>query len=294
MVPMIAVTSRFLTPNMPIFRSRPRILSTRPSNIMAEELTVIELTNRYAEDDLLRRAVATAVQAFVSASIDISESVGRGALAGITGRSQAMQNADGDVQKDLDLRADEIIRGALKSTPYTALASEEADQPEFGDPSALISIAYDPLDGSSNIETNTAVGTIFSILPGHSLGAPFSRPGSEQLAAGFVVYGPQTSLVLTLGDGVRIFTLDRSERTYKLIRERVEIPADSMEYAINASNHRHWEQPIRNFVEECWCRRSSRQRLQYALDSFVGRRSVSYLDTWRGLPLPFGCAQRLR
>jgi fructose-1,6-bisphosphatase I len=92
---------------------------------------------------------------------------------------------------------------------------------------------------------------IFSILPGHSLGAPFSRPGSEQLAAAFVVYGPQTSLVLTLGDGVRIFALDRSERTYKLIRERVEIPADSMEYAINASNHRHWEQPIRNFVEEC-------------------------------------------
>jgi len=120
---------------------------------------------------------------------------------------------------------------------------------EFGDPAALISIAYDPLDGSSNIETNMTVGTIFSILPHRRL--PFTGPGSEQLAAGFVVYGPQTSLVLTLRSGVDIFTLDRVERTYRLIRRQVRIPVDTAQYAINASNHRHWEQPVREFVEEC-------------------------------------------
>jgi fructose-1,6-bisphosphatase I len=186
--------------------------------------------------------------AFASASIEISELIERGALAGVTGRAQG-RNADGDEQKDLDVRAEQIIRHALKAVPYAACASEEAETPKIRDPTALISIAYDPLDGSSNIETNMTVGTIFSILPHRRL--PFAGPGSEQLAAGFVVYGPQTSLVLTLGCGVDIFTLDQAERAYRLIRQQVQIPVDTAEYAINASNHRHWEQPVCDFIEDC-------------------------------------------
>jgi fructose-1,6-bisphosphatase I len=215
---------------------------------MTDDLTFIRYIDRYARRDPLRGAVAAAVNAFASASIEISELIGRGALAGITGRAQG-RNADGDEQKDLDVRAEQIIRHALKAVPYAACASEEAETPEIGDPTALISIAYDPLDGSSNIETNMTVGTIFSILPHRR--SPFAGPGSEQLAAGFVVYGPQTSLVLTLGCGVDIFTLDRAERTYRLIRQQVQIPVDTAEYAINASNHRHWEQPVRDFIEDC-------------------------------------------
>jgi fructose-1,6-bisphosphatase I len=215
---------------------------------MTGDLTLIRHTNRYTQQDPLRSAVAAAINAFASASIEISELIGRGALAGITGRSQG-RNADGDEQKDLDVLADQIIRHALKSVPYAACVSEEAATPEIGDPSALISIAYDPLDGSSNIETNMTVGTIFSVLPHRR--SPFAGPGSEQLAAGFVVYGPQTSLVLTLGRGVDIFTLDRAERTYRLIRKQVQIPVDTAEYAINASNYRHWEQPVRDFIEDC-------------------------------------------
>jgi len=215
---------------------------------MTGDLTLIRHTNRYTQQDPLRSAVAAAINAFASASIEISELIGRGALAGITGRSQG-RNADGDEQKDLDVLADQIVRHALKSVPYAACVSEEAATPEIGDPSALISIAYDPLDGSSNIETNMTVGTIFSVLPHRR--SPFAGPGSEQLAAGFVVYGPQTSLVLTLGRGVDIFTLDRAERTYRLIRKQVQIPVDTAEYAINASNYRHWEQPVRDFIEDC-------------------------------------------
>src|SRR5271163_668392 len=208
---------------------------------VADDLTLDRHLDRQAQNDPLRRAVAAAINAFAFASIEISELVGRGALAGITGQSLGEQNADGDAQKDLDIRADDIIRRALKSVPYAALASEEASTPEAGDASAPILIAYDPLDGSSNIETNMTVGTIFSILPNASGQTPFTGRGSEQLAAGFVVYGPQTSLILTSGDGVDMFTLDREHRIYRLIRKRVQIPPECAEYAINASNHRHWE-----------------------------------------------------
>jgi fructose-1,6-bisphosphatase I len=212
--------------------------------------TLFDHIESYAQQDDLHRAVADAVKAFASASIEISELISGGALAGITGQAQG-RNADGDVQKDLDVQADLIIRAALATVPYAALASEEANTAETANPSAPISIAYDPLDGSSNIETNMTVGTIFSILPYRTDHAPFTGPGEEQLAAGFVVYGPQTSLVLTMRDGVHIFTLDRAARTYKLIRRNVQITADSAEYAINASNYRHWEQPVRDFVDEC-------------------------------------------
>jgi fructose-1,6-bisphosphatase I len=227
---------------------QPETTSEQPSS---DGLTLFQHLDRYAQDDPLRRGAAAAVTAFAAASIEISELIGRGALAGITGDAVGGLNADGDTQKDLDLRADEIIRRALKSVPYAALVSEEADGPEIGDPSALIAMAYDPLDGSSNIETNMPVGTIFSILPSCSGEALFSGRGSDQLAAGFVVYGPQTSLVLTLGGGVDIFTLDRAQRSYLLTRKQVRIPVECAEYAINASNHRHWEQPVREFVEEC-------------------------------------------
>ncbi|MBC7579337.1 MAG: class 1 fructose-bisphosphatase [Tardiphaga sp.] len=218
---------------------------------MTDDLTLFAHTNTFAGQDPVRLAAAAAVDAFAAASIEISELIGRGALAGITGGAQGGENADGDVQKDLDVRADQIIRVALKSVPYAALASEEAETYEVGDESAPISIAYDPLDGSSNIETNMTVGTIFSIMPSTAGETPFNGKGSAQIAAGFVVYGPQTSLVLTLGNGVDIFTLDRAEKTYRMIRQRVQIPVETAEYAINASNYRHWEQPVRDFVDQC-------------------------------------------
>lgn len=217
---------------------------------MDQPLTLATHLDRYAGQDPLRGAVATAVAAVAGASVQISELIGLGALAGITGEAQG-RNADGDEQKDLDVRCEAIVRDALSVAPFGVLVSEEADHPIVGDDTAPISVAYDPLDGSSNIDTNMTVGTIFSIVPHRPGGVPFAQAGSCQLAAGFVVYGPQTSLVLTLGDGVDIFTLNRGTGTYRQIRSRVRVPEDTAEYAINASNHRHWEQPVRDFVDEC-------------------------------------------
>lgn len=217
---------------------------------MEQGPTLRRHTDAFAGQDSRRLAVAATVTALAGASIAISDLIGRGALAGITGATHGL-NADGDAQKDLDLRADEAIRTALAALPIAARISEESAGVEIGEPSSPICIAYDPLDGSSNIDTNITVGTIFSIWP-HQPGEPaFSRPGSEQLAAGFVVYGPQTSLVLTLGDGVDIFTLDRDDRTYKMVRRGVQISPQTAEFAINASNHRHWQQPVRDFVADC-------------------------------------------
>jgi fructose-1,6-bisphosphatase I len=218
---------------------------------MEHALTLSQHTREYAGTDPLRLAVAAAIDAIAEASIEMAELIGRGALAGITGEAQGSSNADGDVQKDLDVRCDEMILEALKKLPFAALASEESEALVYGDPMAPISVAFDPLDGSSNIDTNATVGTIFSIIPTIVGVKPFTAPGKVQLAAGFVVYGPQTSLVLTMGDGVDIFTLDRAAHVYKCIRHKVQIPKDTAEFAINASNHRHWEQPVRDFVEEC-------------------------------------------
>jgi fructose-1,6-bisphosphatase I len=141
---------------------------------LIDDLTLFRHIDRYIQDNPLRGAVAAAVAAFAAASIEISELIGRGALAGIVGQTVGGHNADGDTQKDLDIRADGIIRTALKSVPYAALVSEEARIPEIADTSAGIAIAYDPLDGSSNIETNVPVGTIFSILPSYPGNPPFS------------------------------------------------------------------------------------------------------------------------
>ena len=218
---------------------------------MNQQLTLRQRMDAEAGSDPLRRAVNDAVAALAQASIEISDLTGRGPLSGITGEAQG-RNTDGDVQKDLDVRADQIIRSALTALPIAALASEEMADLEILNPGAPISVAFDPLDGSSNINTNMSVGTIFSIMPTPSdVGAAFAQIGTAQLAAGFVVYGPQTSLVLTVGRGVDIFTLDRAEREFKLTASMVQIPADATEYAINASNRRHWDMPVRAYVEEC-------------------------------------------
>ena len=218
---------------------------------MSDELGLSRHLADYAGQDKQRVAVAAAIAAFAQASVEISALIGRGALAGITGKAIGDQNADGDDQKDLDVRADTMIREALAGVSHGALASEEASTFEAGDASALIQIAYDPLDGSSNIETNLTVGTIFAIFPHLPHAVPFKQPGNAQLSGGFIVYGPQTSLVLTTGSGVDIFTLDRDEGVYKRIRRNVKIPANNAEYAINASNHRHWDAPVREFIDEC-------------------------------------------
>ena len=156
-------------------------------------------------------------------------------------------NADGDTQKKLDVIADEIVLDALRGTGAAAYLSEEREEAIPLDPDGGLIIACDPLDGSSNIGVNVSVGTIFSVLPadGGDL-----QPGYAQLAAGFFVYGPQTTLLLTTGSGTASFRMD-DEGRFVMISENVRIPSEASEFAINASNRRHWPAPITRYVEGC-------------------------------------------
>jgi fructose-1,6-bisphosphatase I len=171
-----------------------------------------------------------------------------GPLAGALS-ARVGDSLDGDGQKALDVMTHDILRDALRNGAVQAFASEEADVAEVLDPAGTIVVAADPLDGSSNIDTLAPIGTIFSILPATG-DAPFLQPGRNQLAAGFLIYGPQTALAITLGAGTRIFTLHPGEGTFIDTRGDVTVPSQTKEYAINASNQRHWDQEIGDYVGE--------------------------------------------
>ncbi|TYO64170.1 class 1 fructose-bisphosphatase [Bradyrhizobium hipponense] len=218
---------------------------------MTGQLRLDDHLQRYSETAPHALAVAAAVDAIAAAAIEIADLIGTGDIADASGLTTG-RNSDGDLQCNLDVQADAILRRYLGKLPIAALASEEMREPQLGDRDAKICVAFDPLDGSSNIDINMTVGTIFSILPApDDLALAFHQRGSAQLAAGFVTYGPQTSLVLTLGDGVDIFTYDRRSAGFRLVRSAVQISEACDEFAINGSNRRHWDPPVRAFVDEC-------------------------------------------
>ncbi len=189
----------------------------------------------------------------------ISLAVNKGALAGVLG-SAGSENVQGEVQKKLDVIANEVLIEANEWGGYlAAMASEEMEEilPVSGQyPKGEHLLMFDPLDGSSNIDVNVSIGTIFSVFkkPEGSTEATeqdFLQPGTRQVAAGYCIYGPQTTLVLTVGDGVAMFTLDRETGTFILTQENVRIPEDTKEFAINMSNMRHWAPPVRRYIDEC-------------------------------------------
>jgi fructose-1,6-bisphosphatase I len=196
-------------------------------------------------------AIAAVIEAIAAASINLAEIIADGPLAGITGQIDGT-NTDGDQQKDIDIAADRLMRRALHGCPVAAILSEEQEMPEFLDPQAPLCVAMDPLDGSANLENNISVGTIFSIRPrGNDVLATFFEPGTVQCAAGFVVYGPQTTLVLAINKNVDIFILNRHTTEFVLIEHGVTIAPNTPEFAINASNKRHWHGPVRAYIDDC-------------------------------------------
>ncbi|MDO9401798.1 MAG: class 1 fructose-bisphosphatase [Polaromonas sp.] len=192
----------------------------------------------------------------------ISQAVNKGALGGensILGTAGS-ENVQGEVQKKLDIIANEVLIEANEWGGHlAAMASEEMDGIYVVPnryPQGEYLLLFDPLDGSSNIDVNVSIGTIFSVLkmPEDDRGVDegdFLQPGRQQVAAGYCVYGPQTTLVLTVGDGVAMFTLDREQGSFVLIEENVRISPDTQEFAINMSNMRHWDEPVRRYIDEC-------------------------------------------
>lgn len=199
-----------------------------------------------------RQAVCDTVAALALAAAEISRICARGPLEDGLGAETGAANSDGDDQKALDVRADEIITAALKTVPVAYYASEEQDEIITFDKDKALAVASDPLDGSSNIDTNVSIGTIFSIYPAaNDAHNSFFRPGTDQIAGGFFVYGPQTSLVITTGDGTELYVLDPEDKVFKLAIAKMTIAKDSAEFAINASNHHHWRRPVRNYIDDC-------------------------------------------
>ncbi|MGA2994004.1 class 1 fructose-bisphosphatase [Bradyrhizobium sp.] len=196
-------------------------------------------------------AIAEVIEAIAAASIELGDLIADGPMAGITGRLGAVNSA-GDQQKDIDLAADGMMRRALRAAPVAAIFSEESELPEVINSGAPLCVAIDPLDGSANLENNISVGTIFSIRPcGSDVLSTFFEPGTAQCAAGFVVYGPQTTLVLALNNSVDTFILDRRNREFLLTARGVKIAPNTPEFAINASNRRHWHGPVRAYIDDC-------------------------------------------
>jgi fructose-1,6-bisphosphatase I len=189
----------------------------------------------------------------------IAIAVNKGELGGVLGSADS-ENVQGEVQKKLDIISNEVLIEANEWGGHlAAMASEEMDTIHVVPnryPQGEYLLLYDPLDGSSNIDVNVSIGTIFSVLRkvGHHHGVSeedFLQPGRFQAAAGYCVYGPQTQLVLTVGNGVAMFTLDREMGSWVLTAENMRIPEDTKEFAINMSNMRHWAPPMRRYIDEC-------------------------------------------
>ncbi len=203
------------------------------------------------------------VEVVARACKQISVAVGKGALGGVLGDAgspgNASINVQGEAQKKLDVLSNEILLEANAWGGHLAgLASEEMDTSQpIPDkyPHGNYLLLFDPLDGSSNIDVNVSVGTIFSVLrcpegvvtPGD---AHFLQPGTAQVAAGYCVYGPQTTLVLTVGHGTHAFTLDREVGSFRLTARDIRIPEETREFAVNMSNQRFWEPPMQGYVAD--------------------------------------------
>ena len=183
----------------------------------------------------------------------IDQLLQKGALAGVLGSAQH-ENVQGEEQKKLDVISNDYLIDALKVHPHVGgLASEELDEFTSAQENGQYLVLFDPLDGSSNIDINMCVGTIFSILPAKNSvtqAEDFMQAGVNQVAAGYVLYGPSTMMALTVGAGVVFFTFDPETQEFLLTSEAIQVAADTKEYAINASNQRHWEAPVQRYIDE--------------------------------------------
>ncbi|TAL24473.1 MAG: class 1 fructose-bisphosphatase [Aquabacterium sp.] len=215
------------------------------------------LIEQQREAELIPSQLRLLIEVVARACKRIAISVNKGALGDVLGTA-GTENVQGEVQKKLDVIANEVLIEANEWGGHLAgMASEEMDDiyavPNRY-PQGEYLLLFDPLDGSSNIDVNVSIGTIFSVLKhtdGHAVDASsFLQPGSKQVAAGYCVYGPQTTLVLTVGKGVVMFTLDREQGSWVLTQDKVKIPEDTKEFAINMSNMRHWAPPVKRYIEE--------------------------------------------
>jgi fructose-1,6-bisphosphatase I len=197
--------------------------------------------------------LADVIAAIATTSGSIAAYIRRGPIAGALGAAVGV-NSDGDTQKALDIFADRAFEEGLREVSVRALASEERDVVTQMAEAGRFLVAVDPLDGSSNIEINITIGTVFSVLDAQGAGAAsqkdFLQPGHKQRAAGVVLFGPHTSFIFTTGAGTHVATLDPASSRFYITRLHVSVPEGRGEFAINMSNSRHWPEPIKAYVDD--------------------------------------------
>ena len=206
-------------------------------------------------DPRQRTAVIETVHCLTEAALQVSKTIHAGPLAA-EHRARRGSHGEGDDQKGLDIHADDLFLEACRRAPVAVYATEERSEAVLLDPEAPLAIAVDPVDGSSNIDTNISIGTIFSMLPapgspGFAPAAPFFQRGRNQLAAGYFIYGPQLALVITFGHGTFIFVHSARYGTFVEMEGLSPLPPKTREFAINMSNYHHWDDGIRLYVDDC-------------------------------------------
>lgn len=195
------------------------------------------------------------IKTILAATKEISFRVSQAHLGGLMG-STLDENIQGEVQKHLDVVANQLIKDVLLESGFVkAISSEEEDSSVAGDKDGDYIVSFDPLDGSSNIDINSLIGTIFSIHKAPKDMAAddpdmFKQPGNQQVCAGYVLYGPSTMLVMTTGKGTHFYVLDRTHGGYLLVERSVKIPQDTQEFAINMSNQRFWQAPMQSYIND--------------------------------------------
>ncbi len=219
------------------------------------------LVEKQRHDKALPAELRLLIEIVSRACKTISHAVSKGALGEVLG-SLDSENVQGEVQKKLDVLSNSVLLEANEWGGHlAAMASEEMETIHLIPhryPKGEYLLLFDPLDGSSNIDVNVSIGTIFSVLkaPANASGreiteADFLQAGNAQVAAGYAIYGPQTMLVLTVGDGVVGFTLDREMGSWVLTHDEITVPEEAGEFAINMSNARHWAPPVKRYIDEC-------------------------------------------
>ena len=217
------------------------------------------LVEQQREHGLIPAQLRLLIEVVARACKRIAIAVNKGALGDVLGTAGS-ENVQGEVQKKLDVISNEVLIEANEWGGHlAAMASEEMDSIHVVPnryPQGEYMLLFDPLDGSSNIDVNISIGTIFSVLRkiGHDPGITeenFLQRGKQQAAAGYCVYGPQTTLMLTVGSGLAMFTLDRETGSWLLTDNDIQIPPDTQEFAINMSNVRHWAPPMKRYIDEC-------------------------------------------
>jgi len=195
------------------------------------------------------------IKTILAATKEISFRVSQAHLGGLMG-STLDENIQGEVQKKLDVVANELFKDILLESGFVkAISSEEEDTSVGGDKDGKFIVSFDPLDGSSNIDINSLIGTIFSIHEAPKDAEPsdpdmFKQSGNRQVCAGYVLYGPSTMLVMTTGSGTHFYVLDRTHGGYLLVERNVQVPQDTQEFAINMSNQRFWQEPMQNYISD--------------------------------------------